>query len=726
MKKKLSKVIVGIFVTVALALAEDSVYIPDSRLKTAVEQELQTLDPTPTDMLDLLSLNAAWSGIGDLKGLEYALNLRTLDVSQNNLKKISVLAGLTRLRTINLNNNPIVDFSPLSNLPSLSVLDVHDNRIRGIRRIDIGFLSGMTNLTRLTIRDNRIRDISVLSELINLDHLDIGGNLIQDLSPLLNLTKLSSLRLGYNPLSEDAYCSFIPQIISNNLGMHVSYRSPDHGPTEVTASRGTHPGKVVVSWSDVCGGPSYTAYYRVYRAREGDFEKIPVSDWARGKSNSFEDADVATGVTYTYWIRAAFSRQGLNPTDFSPAAEGWAKFKPSLTLSSTPGGSVVTPGEGTFEVEAVTHIRIEAVPQDNDLFAFLAWQPAEVGHAHILELNHPQTWVFVRWNSAIKAQFVTKMDTLYVDDHAFERVPDGNTASSDPYEDGTALYPFNTIQKAIDVAVEGSTVVVGPGVYRETLNFLGKNIHVLGDNMNGDLVETYPVIQGHAGESVIKFVNGEDSRCLLSGFVITGGEGEYAGAVLCDNSSPVLSNCLIVGNRVGDANSVGAAIYCVDSSARIVNCSVVDNHGSGICLIDSNLGLKNSIVWGNFPSQILVASGDNPDVGYSNIEGSWEGRGNFNLDPLFVMPGYWSSASDSSTAVLPADPNFVWVQGDYHLKSQTGHWSSNSQTWVLDESTSPCIDAGDPVDFLGQEPAPHGGVINMGTYGGSVEGSKSI
>ena len=67
-----------------------------------------------------------------------------------------------------------------------------------------------------------------------------------------------------------------------------------------------------------------------------------------------------------------------------------------------------------------------------------------------------------------------------------------------------------------------------------------------------------------------------------------------------------------------------------------------------------------------------------------------------------------------------------WVEGDYHLKSQAGRWDPNSQTWVQDDITSPCIDAGDPNSPIGLEPFPNGGYINMGAYGGTSEVAGDI
>jgi hypothetical protein len=74
-------------------------------------------------------------------------------------------------------------------------------------------------------------------------------------------------------------------------------------------------------------------------------------------------------------------------------------------------------------------------------------------------------------------------------------------------------------------------------------------------------------------------------------------------------------------------------------------------------------------------------------------------------------------------AITPSSSPLVF--GDYHLKSQAGRWDPAGQSWVPDEVTSPCIDAGDPNSPAGAEPEPNGGRVNMGAYGGTGEASKS-
>jgi hypothetical protein len=96
------------------------------------------------------------------------------------------------------------------------------------------------------------------------------------------------------------------------------------------------------------------------------------------------------------------------------------------------------------------------------------------------------------------------------------------------------------------------------------------------------------------------------------------------------------------------------------------------------------------------------------------------GAGNIDYDPCFADLGYW----DPNGTLEDTNDDF-WVMGDYHLKSQAGRWDSNEGRWVMDDVTSPCIDAGDPMSPIGLEPFPNGGIINMGAYGGTTEASKS-
>ncbi|MHC4123518.1 MAG: LamG domain-containing protein [Planctomycetota bacterium] len=63
--------------------------------------------------------------------------------------------------------------------------------------------------------------------------------------------------------------------------------------------------------------------------------------------------------------------------------------------------------------------------------------------------------------------------------------------------------------------------------------------------------------------------------------------------------------------------------------------------------------------------------------------------------------------------------------GDYHLLSERGRYRATTDEWILDNVTSPCVDAGDPNIEPTEEPMPNGGQINMGAYGNTATASMS-
>lgn len=73
---------------------------------------------------------------------------------------------------------------------------------------------------------------------------------------------------------------------------------------------------------------------------------------------------------------------------------------------------------------------------------------------------------------------------------------------------------------------------------------------------------------------------------------------------------------------------------------------------------------------------------------------------------------------------IVADPQYAdRDKHDYHLKSKTGRW--NGSNWVIDNISSPCIDAGYPLSDYSNEPEPNGDRINVGPDGNTRYASKS-
>ncbi|MBN2591820.1 MAG: hypothetical protein JXA96_18275, partial [Sedimentisphaerales bacterium] len=220
------------------------------------------------------------------------------------------------------------------------------------------------------------------------------------------------------------------------------------------------------------------------------------------------------------------------------------------------------------------------------------------------------------------------------------------------------------------------------------------------------------------------------------------------GGIFASGGNTKLLNCVVVGNA---ATKKGGGIWCSHGNYQIINCTVSGNrtgawgYGGGILFSFSDGTntslLKNSIIWQNraeragneimfssgIPPSMLVHTtnsliGEEPNdivmaIGYvyDTLSGQW-----LTGNPVFSGTGYW----DPNGTLEDLSDDF-WVDGDYHLKSQAGRYDPNTQSWVQDDVTSPCIDTGDPNSPIGLEPFPNGGYINMGAYSGTSEASKS-
>ncbi|UCD00144.1 MAG: hypothetical protein JSW66_09735 [Phycisphaerales bacterium] len=220
---------------------------------------------------------------------------------------------------------------------------------------------------------------------------------------------------------------------------------------------------------------------------------------------------------------------------------------------------------------------------------------------------------------------------------------------------------FATIQRAVDEALNGDTIMVWPGVYREQVILESKAITL--QSADDAAVVTAPV--GYA----FSFYYAESSMCVLRNFVITGcGEA----AIHCDGASPKLTNLTVTGNLYGISAWGGA-------DPDITSC----------------------ILWNNQNGDLYHCRASYSDVEQADAVG--QNNGNVSVDPLF------------------ADP----TGGDYHLMSRYGRYLASQDRWVTDSVTSPCIDAGDPSVRPGRERIPRGGRINMGAYGGTPSASLS-
>ncbi|MBN1126777.1 MAG: hypothetical protein JXA82_17360 [Sedimentisphaerales bacterium] len=157
-----------------------------------------------------------------------------------------------------------------------------------------------------------------------------------------------------------------------------------------------------------------------------------------------------------------------------------------------------------------------------------------------------------------------------------------------------------------------------------------------------------------------------------------------------EGPASVLENVIITNSQLG--------VFLADSDPTLRNLTIVGNHHGIAAYADADPNVTNSILWENTGNDLLGC-----EAAFSCIEDANPGWKNITNDPLFAdSPG-----------------------GDYRLLSRMGRWNPAIEDWVLDDITSPCIDAGNPLDDPTGEPMPSGGRINMGAFGGTDQASKS-
>jgi nitrous oxidase accessory protein NosD len=135
-----------------------------------------------------------------------------------------------------------------------------------------------------------------------------------------------------------------------------------------------------------------------------------------------------------------------------------------------------------------------------------------------------------------------------------------------------------SIQAAIDRAVSGDTILVGPGTYQENLIFRGKDL-ILRSSAGPEAT----VLDGGGIAPVLRVMNGETRAATIEGFTIrNGGRGPQEwpypeGAIFIWETAPT-----IIGNIVtGTTLCSGGAVNVQFGAPLIERNSIRDNHVQG-------------------------------------------------------------------------------------------------------------------------------------------------
>lgn len=148
---------------------------------------------------------------------------------------------------------------------------------------------------------------------------------------------------------------------------------------------------------------------------------------------------------------------------------------------------------------------------------------------------------------------------------------------------------FDTIQKAIDAAVDGDVVLVSAGEYKETI-LMKDGVSVIGEKAETTIIDADK--QGNA--VTFKDVSNPDTR--LENFSIKNAQANLSG-ILVEDSSPIINRNVIFGNDYD--------IYIKGKSSPVIQRNVIEQGKAGVQIFNlmavdgSNPVISDNLIYGN-------------------------------------------------------------------------------------------------------------------------------
>lgn len=253
---------------------------------------------------------------------------------------------------------------------------------------------------------------------------------------------------------------------------------------------------------------------------------------------------------------------------------------------------------------------------------------------------------------------------------------------------------YTSIQSAIDASVEGDTIFVLPGTYKENINFNGKEIIVSSTEPdNPDIVETTIIDGGNKG-TVVTF-NSSETSSVLDGFTITNGDAGTSnggGILIANASNPVVKNCIInnntaqygagicvsdqsqpvIENNIFTSNTAdgsrGAGIYAIKKSSVTINDNIFKDHteANGVIHIgststdESSAEISNNLIENNTTEfgtgGIMVTAVSTADI-YNNTIKNNTGSGDNFAGGITVSKNSYADISNNTITDNSAKQN---------------------------------------------------------------------
>src|SRR5262249_30589539 len=148
--------------------------------------------------------------------------------------------------------------------------------------------------------------------------------------------------------------------------------------------------------------------------------------------------------------------------------------------------------------------------------------------------------------------------------------------------------PFRTIQKGVQTAQNGDTILVANGTYtgaaNTNLNFGGK--HFTLQSLGG--AANCIIDCAGFGPRGFAFSSGETEQMVVDGFTVKNGSvggllsNPEGAAVTVSSARPTLRNCIFRDNTAQGllTFATGGAVYISDASPTFTNCSFINNQAT--------------------------------------------------------------------------------------------------------------------------------------------------
>jgi parallel beta-helix repeat protein len=250
--------------------------------------------------------------------------------------------------------------------------------------------------------------------------------------------------------------------------------------------------------------------------------------------------------------------------------------------------------------------------------------------------------------------------------------------------DGSIGSPYRTIQKALNSAL-GTDVKVAAGTYNEALTTSSQVTLMGGYTATFAEVDRNILVNKTTIQGVSSVMYNDMNGSTIDGFIFDGNSVPTDAGIKVGPGSVVTHNVVIrVSASFAAGIEVNGGATVVNNTVRSCSYGIEIRSGSGAPVIKNNILSSNNfgMVTNAFNSTVRT---------YNNIH-------------LGSFP-YSGSDTNPGTGDLALDPQFKDVN------------VATLDLRIL--STSPCVNAGDPADPAGDEPAPNGNRIDMGAYGGT-------